>query len=62
MQLTRADDGSFPRRLHVSIYLAQSSNPSRPSRRYLDAILLGARHHRLPDDYITKLAAIPVAD
>jgi gamma-glutamylcyclotransferase (GGCT)/AIG2-like uncharacterized protein YtfP len=62
VQLVRADDGSFPRRLRVWIYLARPSNPSPPSRRYLDAILRGARHHRLPGDYIAKLAAMPVAD
>ena len=62
VQLVRADDGSFPRRLRAWIYLARPSNPSRPSRRYLDAILAGARHHKLPDDYIVKLAATPVLD
>ena len=62
VQLVRADDGSFARRLRVWIYLARTSNPSAPSRRYLDAIVRGARHHKLPDDYIAKLAAIPVVD
>ena len=62
VQLVRADDGSFPRRLHAWIYLARSANPSRPSRRYLEAVLRGARHHRLPDDYVARLAAIPVLD
>jgi len=38
------------------------SSPSPPSRRYLDAILGGARHHKLPDDYVARLAATPVAD
>jgi hypothetical protein len=61
VQLVRADDGSFPRRLQVWTYLARSANPSPPSRRYLDAILEGARHHRLPDDYVARLAATPVA-
>ena len=28
VQLVRADDGSFPRRLRVWIYLARSANPS----------------------------------
>lgn len=62
VQLVRADDGSFPRRLHAWIYLARSANPSPPSRRYLDAILAGARHHRLPDEYVARLAATPVQD
>lgn len=62
VQLVRADDGSFPRRLRTWIYLAQSANPSPPSRRYLDAILGGARHFRLPAEYVAKLAATPVVD
>jgi gamma-glutamylcyclotransferase (GGCT)/AIG2-like uncharacterized protein YtfP len=62
VQLTRADDGSFPRRLHAWIYLARGSNPAPPSRRYLDAIVRGARHHRLPDDYVARLAAMPVVE
>lgn len=62
VQLVRADDGSFARRLHASIYLARPANPSPPSRRYLDAVLRGARHHRLPGDYVTRLAATPAVD
>jgi len=62
VQLVRADDGSFPRRLRASIYLARSANPSPPSRRYLEALVRGARHHRLPDDYVTRLAATAVVD
>ena len=61
VQLVRADDGSFPRRLRVWTYVARQANPSPPSRRYLDAIIEGARHHRLPDDYVARLAATPVA-
>lgn len=61
VELVRADDGSFPRRLQVWIYVARQANPSPPSRRYLDVVLSGARHHRLPDDYVEQLAAIPVA-
>jgi len=33
VQLVRADDGSFPRRLRAWIYVARPSNPSPPSRR-----------------------------
>ena len=62
VQLVRADDGSFPRRLRAWTYLARSANPSPPSRRYLDTILAGARHHKLPDDYVARLAATPVVD
>lgn len=61
VQLVRADDDSFPRRLQAWTYLARQANPSPPSRRYLDAIIAGARHHRLPDDYVARLAATPVA-
>ena len=60
VQLVRADDGSFPRRLRAWTYIARPANPSPPSRRYLDAIVRGARHHRLPDDYVARLAATPV--
>jgi gamma-glutamylcyclotransferase (GGCT)/AIG2-like uncharacterized protein YtfP len=61
VQLVRADDGSFPRRLRAWTYVARPANPAPPSRRYLDALLRGARHHRLPDEAIAKLAATPVA-
>lgn len=62
VHLTRADDGSFPRRMQALIYLAKAANPGPPSRRYLDAILRGAKHHKLPAEYIAKLAATPTAD
>jgi len=60
VDLARADDGSFPRRVRAAIYLARPSNPSPPSPRYLETMLRGARHHRLPEEYITRLAAVPV--
>jgi len=60
VELTRADDGSFPRRVRAAIYLARPSNPSPPSRRYLDTIVRGAVHHRLPDEYLARLRTIPV--
>ena len=62
VQLVRADDGSFPRRLLPWTFIARPANPSPPSRRYLDAILTGARHHRLPDEYVARLAAMPVTN
>jgi len=62
VQLVRADDGSFPRRLRAWTYIARPANPSPPSRRYLDTIVRGARHHRLPDDYVAKLAATLVVN
>jgi len=62
VELVRCDDGSIPRRMRAWIYFARPSNPQPPSRRYLDSILTGARAYRLPEDYITRLAAIPVGD
>ena len=61
VELTRADDGSFPRRVRAAVYLPRPSNPSPPSRRYLDVLVRGATHHRLPEEYVAKLAATPVA-
>jgi hypothetical protein len=55
VELERADDGSVPRRVRASAYVARPSNPSPPSRRYLDTILAGARHHRLPEEYVERL-------
>jgi gamma-glutamylcyclotransferase (GGCT)/AIG2-like uncharacterized protein YtfP len=60
VELVRTVDGSVPRRVRAWIYEAHPSNPSPPSQPYLDAILRGARHHRLPDEYIARLAALPV--
>ena len=62
VHLTRADDGSFPRKLHALIYVARTANPGPPSRRYLDALVRGAKHHRLPADHIARLKATPTAD
>jgi len=62
VELVRSDDGSVPRRLRVLTYVARASNPSPPSRFYLDTVLRGARHHRLPDDYIERLGLTEVAD
>ncbi len=61
VNLVRPDDGSFTRRLRPLIYVARVTSPSPPSQRYLDAILKGARHHRLPAEYIARLAQTPVA-
>lgn len=62
VDLVRPDDGSVPRRVRAFIYLARPANPSRPSRRYVDAIIRGARHHRLPEDYILLLTRLPVLE
>ena len=61
VDLTRPDDDSIPRRLRPWIYLPRPSNATPPSRRYLDAILRGARHHRLPEEYQARLARHEVA-
>ncbi len=60
VELTRADDGSFPRRVRAALYVARPQNPSPPTRRYLDAILRGAKHHHLPDEYVARLALTSV--
>ncbi len=62
VELTRPDDGSIPRRVRACCYFARPSNPAPPSRRYLDAILEGARAHGLPDEYIAAIAATPTGD
>jgi gamma-glutamylcyclotransferase (GGCT)/AIG2-like uncharacterized protein YtfP len=61
VELTRPDDGSIPRRVRAWAYVAREANPSPPSRRYLDTILRGARHHRLPEEYVAALAATEAA-
>jgi gamma-glutamylcyclotransferase (GGCT)/AIG2-like uncharacterized protein YtfP len=58
--LTRADDGSIPRRVRAYTYFARTLNPSPPSRRYMDTLLKGARHHRLPPEYIEWLESVEV--
>lgn len=62
VELTRPDDGSIPRRVRANCYFARPSNPAPPSRRYLDAVLAGARHHRLPDEYVAALESIAAAE
>ena len=58
VDLTRPDDGTIPRRVRAAVYVARPSNPSPPSPRYLDALVRGAKHHRLPEDYVARLAAV----
>ena len=62
VELRRADDGSFARRVRPLTYVARPNNPAPPSPRYLEAILAGAKHHRLPEEYIALLARIPTAE
>jgi hypothetical protein len=58
VELVRPEDGSAPRRVRASTYTPRVSNPSPPSRRYLDALLRGAQHHRLPEEYVEWLGTI----
>ena len=62
VELTRPDDGSFPRRVRAAIYIGRPNNPSPPSRKYLDVVLRGARHHRLPEDYVAAIAGTSVVE
>jgi len=59
VELIRPDDASVPRRLRAYVYVARPSNPSPPTTPYLEAVVRGARHHRLPDDYVAVLGATP---
>ncbi len=60
VELTRPDDGSVPRRVRAYTYFARTLNPTPPSRRYLETLLKGARHHRLPPEYIEWLESVEV--
>jgi gamma-glutamylcyclotransferase (GGCT)/AIG2-like uncharacterized protein YtfP len=62
VELTRADDGSIPRRVRAEYYVPRVTNAAPPSKRYLDAIVEGAVHHRLPDEYVAALRTTPTAD
>ena len=62
VDLVRPDDNSVPRRLRATTFVARPSNPQPPSRRYLDPILRGARHHRLPEDYVEALRSETATD
>ena len=62
VELSRPEDGSIPRRVRAWCYIARTANPAPPSRRYLDAVRAGARHHRLPDEYVAVLAKTTVTD
>ncbi|MFA9479235.1 gamma-glutamylcyclotransferase family protein [Phycisphaerales bacterium AB-hyl4] len=46
--------------IEVWTYFANPApaGPQRPSRHYLDAIVRGAEHYRLPESYIARLKAI----
>jgi len=62
VELVRPADGSIPRRVRAQVYVARPANPAPPSRRYLDTIVRGARHHRLPAEWIEALEKTPVGD
>lgn len=61
VDLTRAEDGSIPRRLRPMAYVARPYNPTPPSERYRDTMVRGARAHTLPEEYVAELAALETA-
>lgn len=61
VELTRPDDGSVPRRVRAITYFARTLNPTPPTRRYMDTVLKGARHHQLPAEYVEWLESVEVA-
>ena len=55
----RADEGDL---LEAFTYVSERRTPGRkPSERYLNLLLRGARHHGLPADYVAWLREIPLA-
>lgn len=55
----RAHDGE---KLEGFTYVSERRTPDRkPSERYLNLLLRGARHHGLPADYVAWLRGIPLA-
>jgi gamma-glutamylcyclotransferase (GGCT)/AIG2-like uncharacterized protein YtfP len=58
VELVRPDDGSIPRKVRAWTYVARPARPAPPSRRYLARLLAGARHHRLPEEYVVWLESI----
>jgi len=62
VDLVRPDDGSVPRRVRATTYVPRTFNPSAPSQHYLETVLRGARHHRLPEDYVERLRATVAAE
>ena len=57
VELVRPDDGSVPRRVRADIYFARPSNPSPPSRRYLDTSLPARGTIGCPRSTSARLAA-----
>jgi gamma-glutamylcyclotransferase (GGCT)/AIG2-like uncharacterized protein YtfP len=62
LELVRPDDGSIPRKLRAWTYVARTAHPAAPSRRYMDGVIGGARHHRLPEEYIAGLLQIETGE
>lgn len=44
--------------LDALVYVATETEWRRPSRRYLDSLVRGARAHDLPGDYLSRLEAV----
>jgi gamma-glutamylcyclotransferase (GGCT)/AIG2-like uncharacterized protein YtfP len=55
-------DGDKKRPVAVETYFAEAeANPPLPNQAYKDLIVSGARHWRLPDDYLAQLEAVKVS-
>ena len=53
------DDDEAP--VNVETYFAvKQSNPPRPNKEYIDIIIQGTKHWKLPTDYIEKLESFEV--
>jgi arsenate reductase len=55
----KMEDGNV---VDVETYVIRPRAEGRPSRKYLDAILRGMRHHSLPAGAIAEMEATPVAE
>ena len=61
LELTRADDGSIPRRVRAWTHIARPAHASPPSAKYKECMLSGATAHNLPEDYVSMLKEIEAA-
>jgi hypothetical protein len=62
VDLVRPDDGSPPRRVRALTYIARPTEPKLPSRKYVDVIMKGAKARALPEEYVSELGSLPIAD
>jgi gamma-glutamylcyclotransferase (GGCT)/AIG2-like uncharacterized protein YtfP len=59
--LERPDDGSIPRRVRAWTYIARPAHAAPPSEKYKAAMMTGATHHRLPEEYVAMLRELETA-